>query len=48
MFQHWIAQFAGAFVGALILLAIVGSNASGLGSNGWGPGYLGEYSMLRR
>jgi len=46
MVQHWIAQFAGALVGALILLAIVGSNASGLGTNGWGPGYLGEYSML--
>lgn len=46
MFQHWGAQFAGALVGALILLAIVGSNASGLGSNGWGPGYLGEYSMI--
>jgi aquaporin Z len=46
MIQYWIAQFAGALVGALILLAIVGSNASGLGSNGWGPGYLGEYSMV--
>ncbi|MHA6730124.1 aquaporin [Devosia sp. A369] len=45
MFQHWIAQFAGALVGALILWAIVGSN-TGLGQNGWGPGYLGEYSML--
>ena len=46
MVQHWVAQFAGALVGALILLAIVGTNASGLGSNGWGPGYLGEYSMV--
>ena len=46
MVQHWIAQFAGALVGALIVLAIAGSNASGLGSNGWGPGYLGEYSLL--
>lgn len=44
MVQYWIAQLAGALVGALILLAIVGSNTS-LGQNGWGPGYLGEYSM---
>lgn len=45
MIQYWVAQFAGALVGALILWAIAGSNA-GLGQNGWGPGYLGEYSML--
>ena len=44
MFQHWVAQFAGALVGALILAAIAGSTAS-LGQNGWGAGYLGEYSM---
>ncbi|WP_137150289.1 aquaporin [Devosia sp. FKR38] len=44
MVQYWVAQFAGALVGALILLAIVGSNAS-LGQNGWGPGYLGEYAL---
>lgn len=44
MFRHWGAQFAGALAGALILWAIVGSNAS-LGANGWGPGYLGEYSL---
>jgi Glycerol uptake facilitator and related permeases (Major Intrinsic Protein Family) len=46
MVQYWIAQFAGALVGALILLAIVGTNASGLGANGWGPGYLGGYSLV--
>lgn len=45
MIQYWIAQFAGALAGALILWAIVGSNAS-LGQNGWGPGYLGEYSLI--
>lgn len=45
MIQYWIAQFAGALAGALILWAIVGSNAS-LGQNGWGPGYLGEYSLV--
>ena len=47
MIQHWVAQFAGALVGAAILWAIAGSNAN-LGQNGWGPGYLGEYSTARR
>ncbi|HTN61159.1 MAG TPA: aquaporin [Devosia sp.] len=46
MLQHWVAQFAGALVGALILLVIAGGTAKGLGANGWGPGYLGEYSLL--
>ena len=45
MVQYWIAQFAGALAGAAILWAIAGSNAN-LGANGWGPGYLGEYSMI--
>ena len=45
MIQYWVAQFAGALAGAAILWAIVGSNAS-LGQNGWGPGYLGEYSLV--
>lgn len=45
MVQYWIAQFAGALVGAAILWAIAGSNAN-LGANGWGPGYLGEYSLI--
>jgi aquaporin Z len=45
MIQHWVAQFAGALAGAVILWAIVGSNAN-LGQNGWGPGYLGEYSLI--
>ncbi|WP_332689773.1 aquaporin [Devosia sp.] len=45
MIQYWIAQFAGALAGAVILWAIVGSNVS-LGQNGWGPGYLGEYSLV--
>ncbi|HTM77020.1 MAG TPA: aquaporin [Devosia sp.] len=46
MLQHWVAQLAGAMVGAVILLVIAGGTAKGLGANGWGPGYLGEYSML--
>ncbi|MDB5536133.1 MAG: aquaporin [Devosia sp.] len=46
MLQHWVAQFAGALVGALILWAIVGSTAGGLGTNGWGEGYGGGYPLL--
>lgn len=41
---YWIAQFLGALVGAGILAAIAGM-ANGLGQNGWGPGYNGEFSM---
>ena len=41
---YWIAQFLGALVGAGILAAIAGT-AGGLGQNGWGPGYNGEFSM---
>lgn len=42
---YWIAQFLGATAGAAVLLCIAGGTAHGLGQNGWGPGYLGEYSM---
>ena len=41
---YWIAQFLGALVGAGLLAAIAGM-AGGLGQNGWGPGYNGEFSM---
>jgi len=44
MVVYWIAQFLGALAGAGILASIAGT-AGGLGQNGWGPGYLGEYSM---
>jgi len=45
MLLYWVAQFAGALVGAAILMALAKDGAaSGLGRNGWGPGYLGEYS----
>jgi aquaporin Z len=44
MLVYWAAQFSGALVGAGILAAIAGM-AGGLGQNGWGPGYLGEFSM---
>ena len=45
MVLYWIAQFVGAAAGAGVLLLIAGSTAHGLGQNGWGPGYLGEYSL---
>ena len=44
MVSYWAAQFAGALAGAAILATIVGST-SHLGQNGWGPGYLGEFSQ---
>lgn len=47
-----IAQVAGATVGALAVLAIASGKADyalaihGLGQNGYGAGYLGEYSLV--
>jgi aquaporin Z len=44
-----VAQAIGAILAAGVLLLIASGSATwggGLGSNGWGPGYLGEYSML--
>src|SRR5579863_2144034 len=55
MFGYWIGQFLGAIVGAGVLALIAGGvggggnysmSTSGLGQNGWGPGYQGEYSMM--
>lgn len=46
-----IAQVAGAIVAALVLLTIASGKAdysvaeNGLGQNGWGAGYLGEYDL---
>ena len=46
MLLYWVAQFAGALAGAAILMVLAKNGVeSGLGRNGWGPGYLGEYSM---
>jgi aquaporin Z len=42
---YWIAQFLGATAGAAVLWCIAGGLTHGLGQNGWGPGYLGAYSM---
>ncbi|MEL6683287.1 MAG: aquaporin [Pseudomonadota bacterium] len=50
--RYIIAQFAGAIAAACVLLIIASGKAdysvaeNGLGQNGWGAGYLGEYGML--
>ena len=48
--QYVIAQCLGAIAGAAVLALIMSGKASGwdggLGANGWGPGYLGEYNLL--
>ena len=52
MLQYWLAQFIGAILGAAVLYFIATGKAgydlatNGLGQNGWGPGYLGEYSLV--
>ena len=51
MFKYWGAQVLGAIVGAGVLYVIASGKPGfemgewALGSNGWGPGYLGEYSI---
>jgi len=46
-----LAQILGALAGAGVLMLIASGKAdysvaqNGLGQNGWGPGYLGEYAM---
>ncbi len=46
-----VAQIAGGIAGAAVLLVIASGKAdysvaaNGLGQNGWGAGYLGEYSV---
>jgi len=50
MITYWVAQVAGAIIGALVLYIILSGKAQGwtggLGQNGWGAGYLGEYGTL--
>lgn len=51
MLGYWAAQFVGAVIGAAVLLAIASGrpdyalDVNGLGANGWGAGYLGEYGV---
>ena len=50
MVSYWIAQILGAIVGAIVLYVILSGKAAGwnggLGQNGWGAGYLGEYGVV--
>jgi aquaporin Z len=52
MLGYWAGQFVGAIVAAWLLSLLAGGMGAGysvatngLGQNGWGPGYQGEYSM---
>jgi aquaporin Z len=52
MIGYWVGQFIGAFLGAWVLYMIVGGvgggyniGVAGLGQNGWGAGYQGEYNL---
>ncbi len=51
MIGYWVGQFLGAILAAWVLLVIAvgtaGYNlaANGLGQDGWGAGYQGEYNM---
>ena len=45
MVFYWVAQLIGALIGAFILSLLAKSGMEKLGQNGWGPGYLGEYSL---
>lgn len=48
--SYAIAQVLGAIAGAAVLYVILSGKSAGwtggLGQNGWGPGYLGEYDLL--
>lgn len=52
MIRYWIAQTIGAIIAALVILAIAKGQAdytiagNGLGQNGYGAGYLGEYNFM--
>lgn len=48
--SYVIAQVLGAIAGAVVLYLILSGKLAGwtggLGQNGWGPGYLGQYNLL--
>lgn len=48
--SYVVAQVLGAIAGAVVLYVILSGKASGwtggLGQNGWGAGYLGEYNVV--
>ena len=51
MIGYWVGQFVGAILAAWVLLVIAVGAAgysiavNGLGQDGWGPGYQGEYNI---
>lgn len=52
MIGYWIGQFVGGALGAWVLCVIASGvdggynlGTSGLGQNGWGPGYQGGYNL---
>ncbi len=52
MFGYWVGQFLGAILASWVLSAIIGGiaggysiAASGLGQDGWGPGYQGGFNL---
>jgi aquaporin Z len=52
MFGYWVGQFLGGILAAWVLSVIISGvgggyniSASGLGQDGWGAGYQGEYSL---
>ena len=48
--SYVVAQVLGGLAGAAILYLVLSGKASGwsggLGQNGWGTGYLGEYNLV--
>jgi aquaporin Z len=51
MIGYWVGQFAGAILAAWVIFTIASGTAgyniatNGLGQDGWGPGYQGEYGI---
>ncbi len=51
MIGYWVGQIAGAILASWVLMTIASDAAgysvaaNGLGQNGWGPGYQGEYGI---
>lgn len=53
MLGYWVGQFLGAILAAAVIAAIISGvgggydiAASGLGQDGWGPGYQGGYNVV--
>lgn len=53
MIGYWVGQFLGGILAAVVLWVIISGvgggyniGASGLGQDGWGPGYQGGYNVI--